>query len=200
MVGLLVSPFNDDFAFHIHRIFSTIASSKSRFDYDSFRRLCLTSSELTECCKLGIGSWADIFCAGRHCYVEEFLMGKSVTASGFCSFLGSLTNLPLVNAIYAYDMEDGTTVLLKCNNVIYMGEEMEDSLANPIQAEENNVRIDLRPQAFYPDQESAHTIQFPDGITIAILFDGVLPYIPVCRPLSEELDTCRRLSFTSRFA
>ena len=155
---------------------------------------------MTEGCKIGIDSWADTFCAGRHCHVEEFIMGKSVTASGFCSSIGSLNNLPLANVVYIYDKDNGTTILLECNNDIYMGENLDDALANPIQAEENDVQIDIRPRSFYPNQESAQTIEFSDGTTINILYDGVLPYIPVRRPTPDELDACHRLSLTSCFA
>lgn len=185
--------------FYIHRIHSKVAIAKSHFDYDSFRHPSLTKEEQNTGCKLGLDSWADTFCAGRHCFVEEFIANKSVTATGFCSHLGSISNLPLANVLYAYDLKDGTTVLLECNNAIYLGEQMEDSLANPIQAEENDVRIDLRPKFFYPNAPGAQTISFPNGISIDIEFEGVLPYIPVRRPTNEEVSQCPRVELTSRF-
>ena len=91
---------------------------------------------------MGIDTWADTCCAGKHSYVQEFIDGKTVTASGFTSSLGSLTNLPIANVIYAYDDPGGYVLLLECNNAIYLGDKMEDSLLNPIQGEENGVRID----------------------------------------------------------
>lgn len=75
---------------------------------------------------------------------------------------------------------------------------MEDALANPIQMEENDVRVDTRPRCFYPGEELAQSITFPDGTRINIAYDGVLPYIPVRRPTKEEIHNCRRLEVTSR--
>ena len=40
-------------------------------------------------------------------------------------------------------------VLLEHNNTIYMGYDMIDSLANPVQCEYNDVIIDLRPKLYY---------------------------------------------------
>ena len=66
---------------------------------------------------------------------------------------------------------------------------MEDSLANPIQCMEADTKIDLRPRKFYPDDESAQTITFANGLSIPIEHDGPLPFIHVCRPTLEELET-----------
>ena len=148
--------------------------------------------------KLGLDSWADTSCAGRFAYVEEFIEGATVTASGFANSLGKLENLPLVHVVYAYDQPDGHTILLEHNSVNYLGDQMGDSLANPIQIEEFNVRMDLRPKKYYPHYETSQTITFEDGTIIPILYDGVLPYLPVCRPTPAELDSCPRLTLSSR--
>ena len=155
---------------------SRIAFTKSKFNYETFRQPFLSDTERNEGCRLGFDSWADTFCAGRHAHVEEFVQGKSITASGFAPSLGSISDLPIAHVLYAYDMPDGTVMIIECNNAIYMGENMEDGLANPIQAEENGVRIDIRPRAFYPDDKSAQTIQFPNDVTLDIQYDGVLPF------------------------
>ena len=183
----------------INHIHSTISKARSKFNYDTFQHPDLTSEELAVGCKLGLDSWADTFCAGKHCYVEEFIADKSVTASGFCNSLGSLSNLPLANVLYAYDHDDGTTSILECNDAIYLGSKMEDSLANPIQSEENGIKIDLRPKVFYPDERNAQTVTVQDGTRLRILFDGVLPYLPVRRPTSDEIEICKRIEFTSRY-
>ena len=65
-----------------------------------------------------------------------------VTASGFTQELGSLTGLLVANVLYAYDTPDGETLIFESNNAIYLGDKMEDSLLNPIQAEEIRVRVD----------------------------------------------------------
>ena len=165
---------------------------------DTFRHPPLTDNEHNNGTRLGIDSFADTSCAGKFAFVEEFIEGKTVSASGFSPSLGSLSNLPLVNAVYAYDAQDGTVILLENNNAIYMGDQMEDSLLNPIQAEEIGVRVDTRPTRYYPDDIGCQSMLFPDGTIIPIEYDGVLPYIPVRRPTKEEVHHCRRLTLSAR--
>ena len=163
----------------------------------NFSHPILSDSELTTGCRLGFDSWADTSCAGKHAYVASFVDGKSISATGFSSSLGSLKDLRIANVVYAYDTVDGEVLLLENNNAIYMGELMEDSLLNPIQMEEHDVRVDLRPLRYYPSMlETCQCIQFRDGTNIPIQYDGVLPFITVRRPTPIELDTCRRLQLT----
>ena len=51
-----------------------------------------TIEELRLGCKLGLDSWADMGCSEKHAHVEEFVIGKSVTTTGFSSFLGKVDN------------------------------------------------------------------------------------------------------------
>ena len=74
---------------------------------------------------------------------------------------------------------------------------MDNSLVNPIQAEDSDVRVDTRPRRFYPN-EDCQNIVFPDGTKIPLEFDGVLPYIQIRRPTSEEIQYCRRVSLTTQ--
>ena len=109
-----------------------------------------------------------------------------------------MQNLPIAHVLYAHDALDGSVLILECNNSIYMGEDMVDSLINPIQCEDNNVRVNIRPKAYYPADAHCQSLVFDDGTTTMIVFDGVLPYIPVKRPTKDEIHYCRRLSLTSR--
>ena len=164
---------------------------------DNFRHPILTPEEMFNGTRLGIDSWADTSCAGKHAYVESFVEGKLVNASGFSTSLGSMKNLPIANVVYAYDMSDGQTLLIENHNAIYLGDNMNDSLINPIQAEENNVHIDIRPRRFYPSETNqCQSITFSDGTILPIKYDGVLPYLPIRRPTPNELDTCTRISIT----
>ena len=67
---------------------------------------------------MGIDSWSDTGCAGKHAYLEEFIYGRPVNATRFAPSLGSLNNLPIANVLYAYDTPSGKTVLLEHKNVI----------------------------------------------------------------------------------
>ena len=178
--------------------FKTIKEVKTGYSCDSFRHPKLSDEDLRLGCKLGLDSWADTGCAGKHSYVEEFIIGKTVTATGFSPSLGKLENLPYAHVLYAYDHAGGSVILLEHNNAIYIGNNMNDSLSNPIQSEEAGVRIDLRPKRYYENDEHAQTISFTDGTIIPIHYEGSLPFIPIRRPTVHEVENWRRLQLTSR--
>ena len=60
-------------------------------------------------------------------------MGKIVTVICFTYSAVALKNLPIYNVLYAYDTIDVTNIMLEHNNTIYIGDQMEYSLGNPIQ-------------------------------------------------------------------
>ena len=158
----------------------------------------LSDDEFIQAGRLGLDSWAGTGCTGKHAYVDEFIVGSTVFASGFADSLGKLNDLPFANVLYAYDRLDGTTVLLEHNNVIYLGDNMEDSLATPIQCEENNVHVDLRPKRYCQDDTNCQCVTLDDGTTLPLEFYGVLPFIPIRRPTTEEVGSCERIPITSR--
>ena len=88
-----------------------------------------------------------------------------------------MDNLHYAHVLYAYDHQDGTTLIIEHNNTIYLGEDMEDSLCNHIQSEEAGTRVDIRSRHYYKDSDGLQSAMFPDGTIISILNDGVLPYI-----------------------
>ena len=116
-------------------MFSNIAKTYTQLNHDQLRHHKLSKAELLMGCLLGIHSWADIGCAGKYAYVEEFISGRTVNAIGFSPSLGSLNNLPIANVLYAYDTSSGKTLLLEYKNVLYLGPKMKYGLANPIQSE-----------------------------------------------------------------
>ena len=105
-------------------------------------------------CTLGLHSWSDSGCSVKHAYVDEFVEVKSVNATGFKSTLRSIDNLPITHFLYAFDKENGIVVLIEHNNTIYMGDNMINYLAKPIQCEDNNARIDLHPKLYYQNNNN----------------------------------------------
>ena len=139
----------------------------------------LNNDELRNGCKLGFDSYADTCCAGKHAWVESFVEGRTVSASGFSNTMEVLENLPLANVLYAYDTQEGETFILRVNNAIYLGGNMTDSLLCPNQCRENGIMIDTRPK-IYCNEPSAETMECVEsGITIPIRHHGPLPFIPV---------------------
>ena len=77
---------------------------------------------------MGLDSWVDTDCSGKHTYVDEFVEGNSVNVTGLTSTLGSIDNLPVAHVLHSFDKEDGTMVLLEHNTTIYIGGNIIDSL------------------------------------------------------------------------
>ena len=95
---------------------------------------------------LGLDSWSETVCSVKHAYVDEFGEGNSVNVTGFTSNLVSIDKFPIAHILCVFDKEDATVVFLEQNNTICMGDDMVDSLSNPIQYKDNYVRVDLRPK------------------------------------------------------
>ena len=93
---------------------TTISATRSSFDFESFVHPTLTPLEHQRGTRLGIDSWADTNCAGKHAFVEEFVVDKFVTAGGFSASLGTIPDLPIANVLYAYDADDSKTYIIEC--------------------------------------------------------------------------------------
>ena len=124
--------------------FRTIRGITTNSSFNNLKHPKLNKEEKNDGCKLGLDTWVGTGYSGKYAYLEEFLIGKTVTAMGFSFSLGKLGNLPYAHMLYAYDHEDGSVLLLEYNNTIYLGDAMQDSLLNPRQSEEISVRIDLQ--------------------------------------------------------
>lgn len=184
----------------INAFTSSMIASASRQSYDlklpRYNPL-LTDDELKEGCKLGIDSWADTSCAGKHAYIDAVVEGKTVTANAFSSELPTLKNLEIVHAKYAYDADDGRTYILCVNNSIHVGPSMENSLLCPNQCRDNGLLIDTRPKMYCPHDELAQCVMDPvSQLKMPILHHGPMPYLPVRKPTNEELLTCDEIVFT----
>lgn len=176
----------------IHNRSTTISSTHVH------KHLKLSKTEMAHGCKLGLDSWADTCCIGRHAHIDSYVDGRSVTAKGFASNLPELKDIPIVNCSFAYDDENGKTFLLQINNAIYLGENMEHSLLCPNQCEDNNIRIDIRPKLYYPNSPTASTIFCSEqNLSIPVQHHGPLPFIQVRRPTGEEILTCDIVKLTS---
>ena len=97
---------------HIGMIKSSISKAVTNSNAGTFRHQLLSDTEHVEGCKLGIDSWADTCCAGKHAFFQAFIEDKTVTATVFTSSLGSVSNILISDVVYAYDAPDGTVILL----------------------------------------------------------------------------------------
>ena len=69
----------------------------------------ISEEEMKSGCRLDLDTWADNISSGKHVYVEEFIKGKTVTATGFSVSLGSMKDLSVANVLYDFDKEYVTT-------------------------------------------------------------------------------------------
>ena len=145
-------------------------------------------------CRLGIDTYADTSCSGRHAHVIEFIEGKEITAKAWDNH--TTKNLKIANVAYAYDSPTGEVVILIVNQSIYGGDFMEDSLLQPIQCLQNNVHINTRPTHYFPDDPTAQTLRY-DDMVLPLEYHGPLPFIHVRRPTEKEFNSCTHVELTS---
>ena len=150
-------------------------------------------------CRLVLYSWSGTGFSVKYSYVDEFVEGKSVNVTKSTSTLGYIYDLPISHVLYTFDKEDVTVFLIEHNNTIYMNENIIDSLSNPIQCEDNDVRVYLRPKVYYPNNNNKQSINFPDESSIPFEYNGVLPCIAVRKPNNYEVEHCEWISLTSKF-
>ena len=75
---------------HYIEITSNISKAVTNSNAGTFFHPVLSDTEHVEGYKFDTDSWADTCCAGKHAFVEEFIEGKTVTATGFTSSLVSV--------------------------------------------------------------------------------------------------------------
>ena len=112
---------------------------------------------------LAYTGWSD-----KHYYVDEFVEGNSVHVTVFTYTLISIDNLTIAHVLYEFDKGDENVVLLVHNNNIYMGDDIIDSWASPIQCKVNDMRSDWRPKVQYLNNNNEQFITFPDWTSVPV--------------------------------
>jgi hypothetical protein len=113
----------------------------SKTSSETFKHPKLSTYEMKKGCKLGIDSYADTSCSGRHAHVIEFIEGKEITAKAWDNH--TTKSLRIANVAYSHDLPNGKVIILIINQTIYGGSFMEDSLLQPIQCLSHGVKIDV---------------------------------------------------------
>ena len=158
----------------------------------------LSNSEMKQGCRLGMDSHADMTCVSRHAKIMEIYHGKSCVVMPFHDSYKSMKNVQTVNAAYAYDTNDGNTVILRINQALNFSDGMENALLCPNQARINGVVIDDIPKHLDYRQQSNHSIWFPDeNIHLPLEMHGPISHLQVRYPSDEELEFCTELEVTS---
>ena len=80
-----------------------------------------------------------------------------------------------------------------------MGDEIIDSLVDPIQCEDNSVRVNLCPKVYDLNNNNETLITFLDGNSIPVDYGGVLPCISVRKPTKYEVENYEQIALVSKF-
>ena len=132
-------------------------------------------------------SGANASVVGKHGFVTEVIEGVTVSAQGFSDGQPALKDLPVVNALYAYDNPDsGKVHPLEVNHCIYLGLQKRDEIACPNQMRMHGVHVDDRPTSLFPDIPNTQCI-IVDKITLPLKMWGPLSFLQVCCPTSSEV-------------
>ena len=155
--------------------------------FDKDINLPLSAEEVTSGTNMGIDSHADTTCVNKHAYIESIVEGFTVDAIPFDKSIGKLTDLPIVNAIYAYDHPtEMTTHLLRFNHAIYV-KNMDNALLCPNQAREYGTIVDDVPKRLDHNGLSTFSI-ITSNLFCPLLCNGPNAYLPLRRPTNQELD------------
>ena len=73
------------------------------------------------------------------------------------------------------------------------------SLANPIKCEDNDMRVNLRPKLYDPNNNYAQSTIFLYGTSNSIEYNGVLTCIAISKPTKHKVENCERIALTSKF-
>lgn len=147
----------------------------------------LTQREMREGCKLILDSGSDSCVAGKHAHVLEFIEGHTVSAYSFDDSAAPLDNMKIANVLYAYDHpSQGTTILLRINHAIYLGEHKEDSLLCPHQLRVYGFHVDDTPQ-YLSSLDDSQQISKNQHI-FPLLHHGPTMFIYVRRPTPGEIE------------
>ena len=134
-----------------------------------------------------IDSGADTFVVGKYEFVTEIIEGVSVLAQGFSDSQPILDDLPVFDALYAYDDPvSGEVILLEVNHCIYLGSKKNDAIACPNQMRIHGVHVDEQPNTIFPDVDNTRYL-IVEGKTLPLKMRGSLLFLPVRRLTTSEV-------------
>ena len=134
-----------------------------------------------------LDSGADTSVVGKHRFLTEAIEGIIVLAQGFSDGQPALDDLPVVNALYAYDDHDSREViLLEVNHSIYLGSQKRNAIACPNQLRIHGVHVDDRPTSLFPNIEHAQCV-IVDGKVLPLKMRGPLSYLSIRRHTIPEV-------------
>ncbi len=134
-----------------------------------------------------LDSHANMVCLGKHCTIIEYT-GRTVQVNAFASEVGSLKNIPVVDAVVVFDdlYGDGPPYFIVFYNALYIPS-MSHHLIPPFLLREAGLVVNELPkiQAPNPD-ETTHSIYDPrTQMRIHLQLNGIFSYFK-CRAMTPD--------------
>ena len=138
-----------------------------------------------------LDSHANMCVLGKHCYLlTELSTVRTVNVGAFSDSAGGLNNVPIVDALLAYNCERTNQVyLLMFKNVLYI-ESMYDNLIPPFILRETGITVNDKAKIHCGDTvtEEDHTIRERDiGLFITLQLRSIFSYFLLRKPSDDNL-------------
>ena len=131
-------------------------------------------------------------CVNKHEFIESIVEGMRVDEVPFYDIIGKLTDLPIINSIYAYDNPNTfRTILLQINHEIYSKEMKHKNQA----CEYVTIIYDTPPHLDHTGT-GTFIITFRD-YDFPLKEYGPTAYICLRRPSEDELEHCHIIDITN---
>lgn len=156
-----------------------------------------SSGEDMEDPRTELDSHANMVVLGRHCFIFEW-SGKFCSVNPFTETLGSIKNVPIVDAAILYECPyTQESFVLLCRNALYLPN-MHDNLIPPFILRESGALVNDTPKIHCADPTSDdHCISFSDStLRIPLRLNGTFSYFHTRKPTEEDLQTCDKIFIT----
>lgn len=140
-----------------------------------------------------LDSHANMCVLGKHCLLlSELSTAQTVHVGAFSDSAGGLNNVPIVDALIAYDCERTNQVyLLVLKNALYI-EDMDDNLIPPFILRDAGLTVNDKAKIHCEEgtaTEEDHTIQDKStGLFITLQLRSIFSYFPSRKPNNDDLD------------
>ena len=136
---------------------------------------------------------ADTYAVGKGLYTEHYLYWYFIVKPFLDLYEGK--NLPIVNALYCYDNQDGQYFIICVNQALYFKDE-EVVLMWTFRERSSGAVVNNITKQF--GKNSPLYLSFLDqDISIQLLIKGTTPYIPLQTPTKAEGNSLPRFILTS---
>ena len=147
--------------------------------------------------RLELDLHVDMCVAGAMWKVMEYT-GVVCNVYPYSNSYKPLKQVPVVEAVTAYDHLAGETFILVLAQALYLGDRQEPSLLCPNQMRSYRIVVDDVPKHLSVNCALTHSIYIPSmDLQIPLELDGVISYINTRYPNESEVENCTHIRLTS---